>query len=164
MRHAGAQYLTERCCGPHAQSLPARDDCFIIHGDCWSSNVMFSSSGEASLIDFQFCRLGQPEVDLAVLLCTSASSPDLRRGQCLAGLLRSYSEAYRRHFDCINGTSKPPDHPSHIDMSKYHAALAHALHVIVLSYETWTTNFPPDNILYRFASVVEDIAKINGSV
>ncbi len=52
----------------------------IIHGDCWSSNFMFTDHGKsAKVIDFQFAKFGLPAEDIAVLLCTSVD-PDVRRG------------------------------------------------------------------------------------
>lgn len=150
LRIGGAKYLTERCCAPYDQSLPPVDDC-IIHGDFWSSNVMFNrESGEASLIDFQFCRLGPPAVDIAVLLCTSASA-ELRRGKQLVDLLQQYSKTH----SLFSGEGEDI-----MTETKYSAALCHALHLIVLSYETWTSNFNSDILLSRFASVVEDIANL----
>lgn len=152
LRLHGAKYLTDRCCAPYEKPLPPQDDC-IIHGDFWSSNVMFNNSnGEASLIDFQFCRLGQPEVDLAVMLCTSVN-PELRRGENLSDLLHQYTKSYQQHSSSSNESENI------MTMTKYTAALCHALHLIVLSYETWTTNFDADQLLSRFASVVEDIAE-----
>lgn len=123
----------------------------IIHGDFWSSNILFNTStGEASLIDFQFCRYGQPAVDLAVLLCTSVS-PDLRRGANLDQLLHNYTKAFQEHSESKYVMS----------IDKYTAALPHALLLIVLSYETWTTNFDSEILLNRFASVVDDLAEVH---
>jgi aminoglycoside phosphotransferase (APT) family kinase protein len=149
LRTSAASLLTEACCASYdTRVLPPRDDC-ILHGDFWSSNVMFdTANGDASLIDFQFCRFGQPAVDLAVLLCTSTSA-ETRRGDTLEMLIQHYLVSYQHH----SGSSDIV-----LTLESYTAALAHALHLIVLSYETWTTNFDAEILLNRFAGVVEDLA------
>jgi hypothetical protein len=118
-----------------------------------------ASTGCASLIDFQFCRFGKPEVDLAVLLGTSASV-ELRHGENLDVLLQCYNDSYQEHHcgGSGSGGGRGGGDVAVMTAERIHAALPDALHLIVLSYETWTSNFDRDALLDRFASVVEDLA------
>ena len=153
---SSASFLTSVCCVKYDKKLLR--EC-IIHGDFWSSNVLIDKvNGSASLIDFQFCRLGEPEIDIAVLLGTS-TPPGCRRGSSLDLLLKAYNDSFQQHSDRLDTV---------VTMDNFESALPHALHLILLSYETWTRNFDSDVLLRRFASVVEDVAAIaqnkNGEV
>lgn len=157
---AGGQVLSETCLdkiqnlmhmsdfGIALPSIDSTADC-IIHGDCWSSNVMISADeNSAILLDFQFAQRGQPVVDLACLYASSMH-PDNRRGDALQQLCAAYN-----HRSLSLGGSV-------IDAQAVMAHMNAGLHLIVLSYDTWlqaaSTQENKKILVHRYASVLEDV-------
>jgi aminoglycoside phosphotransferase (APT) family kinase protein len=79
---------------PEASSDPFR----LLHGDLVEVNIVWDGSSPA-LVDWEFCRMGDPAEDLAYLVELNAIPPDL-----VAALLRGYGPpAMDRRVDAWRG-------------------------------------------------------------
>ena len=50
---------------------------FIIHGDLWLNNIMFSPHKGCKIIDWQFCTQSHPSMDFALFLCSSVKHENM---------------------------------------------------------------------------------------
>ena len=144
---------------PDAQSSAAIDwlvaalrNTALIHGDLRVDNVLFSPTGEVTVIDWQTITTGNPLRDIAFLLSTSLTTEDRRKHE--RGIVASYHRAVV--------TEGVTDYTLDECWDDYVANLIQAPLIIVFGSaaaqptERGTAMF--DAMLSRSAAAIEDLA------
>jgi aminoglycoside phosphotransferase (APT) family kinase protein len=71
------------------EHLPPNDKARLLHGDLLGQNVLFDFDDPPGLIDWEYCRIGDPAYDLAIV--TRGVKRPFKQGDGLARLLDAYN-------------------------------------------------------------------------
>ena len=74
-------------------SMLTRDDACVCHGDFWPGNIMLDNEKNVSVIDWEMCRRGCGELDVAQFAAEAYLLDRFRGGK---GLMDAFCKAYRR--------------------------------------------------------------------
>jgi hypothetical protein len=132
------------------------------HGDAWSNNIMFVHRGpmasdmpEAILLDWQFVIWGNPLVDVAYLLFSSADAA-LRRRERGWDLLKHY------HAELLQAASPTLCYPFESCIADYHQAMDHGALMALANFEACLGEAPEAHaptVARRLVGVLHDLEK-----
>mmetsp|Transcript_42507 Transcript_42507/g.92411 ORF Transcript_42507/g.92411 Transcript_42507/m.92411 type:complete len:352 (-) Transcript_42507:25-1080(-) len=126
----------------------------VAHGDLWASNILLSrttGTDVVALVDWQFASRTAPMLDVAMLLASSLDA-DLRRG-CARELVRAYTEALVQHGGFVYSQEE-----AFADFSR---GMCHALEIIIISAETWSSQDSEAKLLSaRWSALVDDVFEV----
>ncbi|KAL9028157.1 MAG: hypothetical protein Q9180_007210 [Flavoplaca navasiana] len=71
----------------------ATDDACVCHGDFWPGNIMLDEEQNVTVIDWEMCRRGRGELDVAQFAAEAYLLDRFRGGK---GLMDSFCKSYRR--------------------------------------------------------------------
>ncbi|KAI4261039.1 MAG: hypothetical protein L6R42_003757 [Xanthoria sp. 1 TBL-2021] len=74
-------------------SLLESDDESVCHGDFWPGNIMLNKEKTLTVVDWEICRRGRPETDVAQFAAEAYLLDRFRGGK---GLLDAFLKSYRR--------------------------------------------------------------------
>ncbi|KAL8732782.1 MAG: hypothetical protein Q9166_002564 [cf. Caloplaca sp. 2 TL-2023] len=83
----------------YGQSLATDDQC-VCHGDFWPGNVMLNGENLLTVVDWEMCRRGRGELDVAQFAAEAYLLDRFRGGK---GLMNAFLQAYRRTLATIWG-------------------------------------------------------------
>jgi len=127
----------------------------LCHGDMWSGNILLdAATGVVTFVDFQFACFSNPMIDLAMLLCSSATPA------CWTSDLRQTLDVYRSALArSLAATDRALTWSQSDCEQAFKQTLPFAFFMIAVCTEVWVRGRP--RVIERYARLATSLLEVD---